>query len=86
MRTRTAVSTCLALACLAFAGCGGSAQKADTPKVEELTDAEKAAFQAEIAKVADEEKAHQAKEAPDPSSGDAAEEEERAAAKRKKRR
>jgi len=86
MRTRTAVSTCLTLACLAFAGCGGSAQKAETPKVEELTDAEKAAFNAELAKVQDEEKAHQAKDPSAATNGNPADEEERAAQQKKKRR
>jgi len=87
MRTRTAVSTFLTLACLAFAGCGGgSSQKAETPKAEELTDAEKAAFEAESAKVADEEKAHQAKLPPETTDEDGSDEEKRAAKQKKKRK
>jgi len=80
MRLRPVLSTGLALSWLAFAGCGGSTTKTVPAKVEDMTDAEKAAFKADLLKVSDEEAAQQAREAPkDAPKGKSADDEERAA-------
>lgn len=87
MKFRTVFVACLPLVFLASAGCGGSSQKAEVPKVGDLTDADKAAFKAEAAKVEEEEKAQQAqdptREGPNEK---AAEDEERAAQRTKRKR
>jgi outer membrane lipoprotein-sorting protein len=64
MNLRALLMSGLALACLVVAGCGNSAATQVDPEVVPLTQADRAAYQAGLDSVADEEKAHQAKDAP----------------------